>query len=175
MPPEVPPEHSPRDREMVAAIFDRYRSAILAYFKRRLGDPAEAEDLTQEVFLSLLRRADVEAIENIEGYIFQTASNLLLQRQRTISRRPRLDGDYDVAVGTVPDDVSLERILLGREACTIFNGALQELPERARVIFVLNRFEAMSGREIADRLGVSISTVEKDMIRAIAFLRERLA
>ena len=53
--------------------------------------------------------------------------------------------------------------------------ALQELPERARTIFVLNRFEELSAAEIARRLGVSVSTVEKDMMRAIAHLKARLA
>ena len=164
------------DRDAIAALADRYRSAVLAYFLRRLADRQEAEDLTQEVFANLLRRAELDSIDNIEGYIFQVASNLLRYRGRLASRRPDLrGGDYEVAAARLADDLSPERIALGREACALLTQALQELPERARTIFVLNRFEEMTGREIAVHLGVSISTVEKDMIKAVAFLRERLA
>lgn len=169
-------EHQPLDdRGAVAAIADRYRSAVLAFFNRRLTDRQEAEDLTQEVFTSLLRRAELETIDNVEGYIFQVAANLLRYRGRLAGRRPDLrGGDYEAAVARLSDDLSPERIALGREACALATQALQELPERARTIFVLNRFEDMTGREIAIRLGVSVSTVEKDMIKAVAFLRDRL-
>ena len=77
--------------------------------------------------------------------------------------------------GAAVEDFSPERILLGREAYARMVEALQELPERARTIFVLNRFEELSAGEIARRLGVSVSTVEKDMMRAIAHLKARLA
>ena len=77
-------------------------------------------------------------------------------------------------MGRLVEDISPERVILGQEAWAVFVQALQELPERARTIFILNRFEELSGREIAQRLGYSISLVEKEMIKAISYLRERL-
>ncbi len=67
-----------------------------------------------------------------------------------------------------------ERILLGREAYTQMLAALYELPERTRTVFILSRFEDVRGPEIARRVGVSISAVEKHIMRALAHLRARV-
>ena len=164
------------DRQAIAELSMRYGQAVRRFFSRRLRDGADVEDLTQEVFARLLKRAGVGEIANIEGYLFHTAANLLRERARKAARRPgdaALTGEADFA--GADEEFTPERILLGREAYARMVEALQELPERARTIFVLNRFEELSAAEIARRLGVSVSTVEKDMMRAIAHLKARLA
>jgi RNA polymerase sigma-70 factor (ECF subfamily) len=163
-----------RDEDALQAIAARYGPAISAYFRRRIPDRAEVEDMTQEVFVSLVRRAELESIENIEGYIFRTAANLMRMRARTAGRRPDVHADGSATVDRLVEEISPERIMLGAEAWETFINGLHELPERARTIFILNRFEELSGREIALQLGVSVSLVEKEMIKAIAFLRGRL-
>jgi len=167
------------DRRTIADLSVRYGQAVRRFFSRRLRDGADVEDLTQEVFARLLKRAELGEIANIEGYLFHTAANLLRERARKAARRPGddpgLDPGLDPDLAESVEDFSPERILLGREAYARMVEALQELPERARTIFVLNRFEELSAAEIARRLGVSVSTVEKDMMRAIAHLKARLA
>lgn len=173
-----PVQHSTalHDRQAIAELSLRYGQAVRRFFSRRLRDGADVEDLTQEVFARLLKRAELGEIANIEGYLFHTAANLLRERARKAARRP---GDApafsDEEFAPDHEDFTPERILLGREAYARMVEALQELPERARTIFVLNRFEELSAAEIARRLGVSVSTVEKDMMRAIAHLKARLA
>ena len=163
-----------QDRRASADLSVRYGQAVRRFFSRRLRDGADVEDLTQEVFARLLKRAELGEIANIEGYLFHTAANLLRERARKAARRP---GDTPAIdeIDAAGEEFSPERILLGREAYARMVEALQELPERARTIFVLNRFEELSAAEIARRLGVSVSTVEKDMMRAIAHLKARLA
>jgi RNA polymerase sigma-70 factor (ECF subfamily) len=122
----------------------------------------------------LHRSGHGEPVANYEGYIFQVAANLLSHRARQEGRRRALSPaalDEDWAKGR--EEFTPERILLGREACQEMVAALHELPERVRTIFVLNRFEELTGPEIARRLNISISTVEKAMMRALAHLRER--
>jgi len=164
-----------RDRRTIADLSVRYGQAVRRFFSRRLRDGADVEDLTQEVFARLLKRAELGEIANIEGYLFHTAANLLRERARKSARRPGDAVTADPELVDSVEDFSPERILLGREAYARMVEALQELPERARTIFVLNRFEELSAAEIARRLGVSVSTVEKDMMRAIAHLKARLA
>jgi RNA polymerase sigma-70 factor (ECF subfamily) len=164
-----------RDRRAIADLSVRYGQAVRRFFSRRLRDGADVEDLTQEVFARLLKRAELGEIANIEGYLFHTAANLLRERARKSARRPGDDITADPDLADSVEDFSPERILLGREAYARMVEALQELPERTRTIFVLNRFEELSAAEIARRLGVSVSTVEKDMMRAIAHLKARLA
>jgi len=163
------------DRRTIADLSVRYGQAVRRFFSRRLRDGADVEDLTQEVFARLLKRAELGEIANIEGYLFHTAANLLRERARKAARRPGDDPGIDLDLVESVEDFSPERILLGREAYARMVEALQELPERTRTIFVLNRFEELSAAEIARRLGVSVSTVEKDMMRAIAHLKARLA
>lgn len=164
-----------RSERDIASIALRYKRAVHAFFLRRVGDHTEAEDLTQEVFASLARRAGGETIENVEGYVFQVAANLLRDRFRRASVRPEIypEGFADPLERLV-DEISPEREAIGREAYLRFVQALELLPERPRTVFVLNRFEEMSGREIAASLGISQRQVEKDISRVLAFLREQL-
>ena len=163
-----------QDRRRIADLSVRYGQAVRRFLSRRLRDGADVEDLTQEVFARLLKRAELGEIANIEGYLFHTAANLLRERARKAARRPG-DTAHTDEIDAAVEEFSPERILLGREAYARMVEALQELPERTRTIFVLNRFEELSAAEIARRLGVSVSTVEKDMMRAIAHLKARLA
>lgn len=168
---------APTKREEAAgsihASLLRYRVAVRGYLGRRTSSATDADDLTQEVFARILRRAESGPIENVEGYIFQTATNLLRERARQAGVRaatPAIDLAAELIAS--PEQRTPERILMGREAHRRLIMAIQELPERTRAVFVLNRFEEVKGPEIARRLGISISAVEKHMIRAIAHLRQ---
>lgn len=159
----------------IEALSRRLRPAVTAFFQRRLPDVSEAEDLTQEVMTALVRRGDISNIANVDGYVFQIAANLLKDRARSRRRRPLLYGPpFDLAVAHAADELSPERIAAGRDMCRELEITLQEMPERMRTIFILNRFEDLTGREIAARLNLSISTIEKNMMRATALLRDRL-
>ncbi|MDC7684253.1 sigma-70 family RNA polymerase sigma factor [Asticcacaulis sp. BYS171W] len=150
----------------------RYTPAIRNYLARRTSSSMEAEDLTQEVLARVLKRAESGPIDNVEGYLFQAAANLLRESGRRdtlrnaaqiIEIQPELVEGEDVQTP--------ERILMGRDAVRRIQAALNELPERTRTIFILSRFEDMKGTEIARRLGISASAVEKHMMRALAHLR----
>ena len=164
------------DERDIAAIALRYERAVHAFFLRRVGDIAEADDLTQDVFASLARRADGQAIDNIEGYVFQVAANLLRDRYRRQRVRPDIqsEGMAD-PLSRLVDEISPEREAIGRDDYMRFVQALEGLPERPRMVFILNRFEEMSGREIATILGISQRQVEKDISRVLTVLRERLS
>jgi RNA polymerase sigma factor (sigma-70 family) len=166
--------HAARDDSAIEAIAARYGPAISAYFSRRIADRTEVEDLTQEVFLSLVRRGEIEGVEDVGRYIFRSAANLLRQRYRTAGRRPHVTADGSATSDRLVEEISPERVMLSAEAWELFITGLHELPDRARTIFILYRFEELSGREIAIRLGVSQSLVEKEMIKAITYLRGRL-
>lgn len=157
------------------ALLERHRAALRSYFQRRLGNDADVEDLVQEVFVRLLNRQPRNTIDNLNGYIFQIAANLLRERGRSLARRRGIGAPL-LSAGLLEGDAdfSPERIHAARQACAQIEMQLRELPERVRSVFILNRFEELTGKEIARHLGISVSTVEKDMIRAILHLKERL-
>lgn len=145
---------------------EQYGPALRRHFQKR-GAGADAEDLVQEVFLRLQTGAERAAIENVEGYIFRIANNVLISRHRhdLVEGRPFRDAMPDDLEG--PDQLSPEHILLGREAWIRFVAGLEALPPRAREAFLLHRFEEMTYAAIARRMGVSVSAVEKLISRAL--------
>lgn len=150
----------------LAARSRTLRGALTRYFQRRLPNTHEVEDLVQEVFLRIVRRGDSQELDRFEGYVFQTAASVIKDRFRR--RRTRMSDSH---VTFEPDlhsqaDVSPEQTVLAREALRSTTRAIMALPERTRTIFVLRRLEGLSHPEIARRLGLSLSTVEKHIQRA---------
>ncbi len=154
-------------------LASKYRLPLLSFFQRRLRHGSDAEDLVQEVFIRLARQQDLEVIEHLDGYVFQTAANVLRDRVRRLSVRaePQVAEDFD------PIDeagFSPERVLIGRQAIERLIAALHELPETTRVVFTQYHLDSVPQVEIARRLNLSLSTVEKHMARANALLLKRL-
>jgi len=166
------PSESERD---IASIALRYKRAVHAFFLRRVGDRAEADDLTQDVFASLVRGANGKAIDNVEGYVFRVATNLLRDRFRRQSVRPNIQSEgFADPFSRLVDEISPEREAISKDTYARFVKALELLPERPRTVFILNRFEEQTGREIAALLGISQRQVEKDISRVLTLLREEL-
>jgi RNA polymerase sigma-70 factor (ECF subfamily) len=151
----------------------------MSYFLRRVNNRAEAEDLTQEVFVRLLGSHSLTEIDRAEAFVFRIASNLLRDRSRGARRwrwRTRLfidDETVDIFVKELVEDRGPERVLMGKETLTEVMSALDELGERTRDIFLLFRLEAMKQHEIAALHGISPSTVEKHVMRAVQHLARR--
>jgi RNA polymerase sigma-70 factor (ECF subfamily) len=164
------------NNDALEAFMKRYGRAVGSYLLRRGANPGEVEDLRQEVFAALLRRSDLQSIENVEAYLFRTARNLLVTNSRRSLTRPVLvTGEVYEGTPGDTDEMSPERIAVGRERYRLFLAALQELSERQRTIVILGRFEDFHGTEIAAHLGISLSLVEKEMRYALRYLKGRLA
>lgn len=158
-----------RDQAELDALSRRFRPALVAFFMRRLRDHARAEDLTQELFAKLLAMPNRDIV-NTEGYLFQMAMNLI----RDHGRHDKIRADY--AADLLADEASsfewrnAERILLARESIGRTATLLNTLPERTRAVLILYRIENMPRKRIAEALGVSISSVDKHLAKAMAML-----
>lgn len=169
-PQTVTPDH--RRGDFLSGMSVRYRLPLIAYFQRRVRSREEAEDLTQEVFLRLSRRLEVEQVDNPEAFLFRTAVNLLRDRSR---RGKTLASHIDELThrGAAVEELSPERVVEGRQSLASVLRALDELDERTRDAFILHRLEGMKHAEIAALYGVSVSSVEKYIIKALAHLAKR--
>ncbi len=166
--PSTAPSVPPSLEEQAA----KYRGPLLRFFTRHA--PADAEDLVQEVFVRVARNPGVTLEGHFEGYLFQTASNLLRDRfRRRQTRRadnhvPLEESGYE---GEVPSE---ERVYEGRETLRRFTDALAELPPTCRLVFFLQRYEGLSYAAIAARLSISVSAVEKHIMKALLHFDTRL-
>lgn len=147
----------------------------MSFFLRRLRNHSEAEDLTQEVFVRLAASGSDKNFSNLDGYVFQTAANLLRDRIRREKVRNEYRQGLDEADSFPNEPLDPDRIYAGRESLNQAVMALRELNERTRAIFILFRLENMKQRDIANMFGISVSAVEKHVARAIAHLACRLS
>ncbi len=157
--------------ELLHAISLRYRAPLRGFFAKRVRDASEVDDLTQEVFLHLLRRARGGAIEHVEQYVFQVAANVLRDwaRRRKV-RAMDVQESFDEDLHQPATDISPERVLLGEEAVRVMTAVLRSLPERTRDVFVLRTMEKRKYTEISVMLGISVRAAEKHMAKALARL-----
>lgn len=159
--------------DLLVTLGQRYRPALMAFFIRRIRNPAEAEDLTQEVLVKLMELSD-DAVKTPDAYIFRIASNLVRDRYRRLQVRDSWRSDVVLREEGSVDYVDPLRVLEARESVGKVAKALLELSQRSREILLLFRLERMRKREIADSFGISVSAVDKHIIKATAHLTKRL-
>jgi RNA polymerase sigma-70 factor (ECF subfamily) len=153
------------------AVYLERRDALVRFVRAR-GAGEHAEDVVQELWLKL-STAPSTPIADPVGYLYRAANNLMISRHRSAERTGRRDLDW-VETGS-SEDRSGEEALEARQEIERAEARLRALGERVLHAFVLFRVEGMPQREIAERLGVSLSAVEKDLqraYRAIAGLKE---
>jgi RNA polymerase sigma factor (sigma-70 family) len=158
------------DRSKLAEEAGPVRSWLTRYFRRRIQDYAEIEDMVQDVFTRMVARQGPEPVEHLGGYVMKTASSVLADRAR---RSASHGAGLHVALDTDlhgEDEIDPSRIIGSRQDLQAATAALLELPERTRNVFILRRLEGWAFREIAHHLGISVSAVEKHMVRAIEHL-----
>lgn len=162
-----------RAEDPMTMLSRRFRPALMAFFVRRIHNPVEAEDLTQEVLARLIDLPD-DQMRHPEAYIFRTAANLLGDRHRRLRVREAYQDDV-LGRNEVPADyLDPERMFEARQRLGLVSTALAELPQRCREILLLCRIERMPKRDIANSYGISVSGVDKHLSRALAHLTRRL-
>jgi RNA polymerase sigma-70 factor (ECF subfamily) len=151
----------------------RYYESLVRFFRRRSRSTEDAADLAQDTF-ARLSAVDLRQIRQPASFLFTTALNLLRDRARSAQVRN--------AALTVPAEEAqlvcpaphVERVLEGEQRIRVLEAALRELSPKCRAVFVLFHFDEMSQREIADRLRISVSMVEKYVRQAVSHCEKRL-
>jgi RNA polymerase sigma factor (sigma-70 family) len=163
-------DQSSADVSRLAEQAGPVRRWLTHFFRRRVRNESEIEDMIQDVFARIVARDSTEPVENLSGYVLRTASSVLTDWAR--SRSSHGEGLHVVLDSELhgQDDLDPERILDSKQALNAAAAALLALPERTRTVFVLRRLEGQRYQEIAAHLGISISAVEKHMVRAIQHL-----
>lgn len=153
----------------IAALIGRHYGEVYRYAYRLCGNPADAEDLTQQTFLVAHERLhQVRDTERAGGWLFTVLRNCFLRSRRR--ERPVAAVNLELDVESIPDgtpeaEVDGQRLQL----------ALNELPDEFRLVVLMFYFEECSYKEIAERLDISMGTVMSRLSRAKAHLRKRLA
>jgi RNA polymerase sigma-70 factor, ECF subfamily len=160
-------------RDAFETIFRKWYVPVARATQALVRDAGVAEELAQDVMLELWRRrADLVAEASAQAYLFRAARNRAYNHLRHLAivrRRLPLSG------GRVSHDPEAPVQLEAAELDAAIQRAMDALPPRCREVFELSREEGLRYADIADRLGVSVKTVETHMGKALRTLREQLA
>lgn len=167
-----------RDQRAFEVLYDRHGGAAYSLAHRIVGDPATAEDVTQEAFLSIWRsgaRFD-RARGSVRSWTLGVTRNRAIDAlRRQAGRAPRLDFDDDATLEAQPAGSLTDSEAIRRETASRVRGALAELPEEQAEVIGLAYFGGFTHSEIAAMLGMPLGTVKGRMRLGLEKVRVQLA
>jgi RNA polymerase sigma factor (sigma-70 family) len=169
-----------RDRT-IANVVSEYGKRLFAFIRKRVPTNADAEDILQDVWFQLSRVVDLDALEQVSGWLYRVARNRVTDSYR--KQKPQLLEDMDagdeegmsgfiemlLADHNTPETETLRQIFWE----TLF-AALEELPPAQRDVFVWNELDDRTFQEIANETGENIKTLISRKRYAVQHLRQRL-
>jgi RNA polymerase sigma-70 factor (ECF subfamily) len=173
------------DEASFELLLRKYRTPLVGFLYRMVGDAGTAEDLAQEVFLRVYRaRRDYTPSAKFTTWMFRIARNVALNarrdshyRQREVSLDENATGGEDLRVASaIPDRrPNIESDLAMRDRTAAIQRAILALPEKQRTAVLLHKYEGMDYAEIGKVLGCSESALKSLLFRAYEVLRVELA
>lgn len=163
----------PTSEKIVSDLFRSHNRELNGFARRRVGRQ-EAEDVVQETYLHLLQLDEPAALDCPRAYLFRVASNLATDLRRKANTRSRY-----VIEDVELDELSFAHTNPGASAEGVMEIirlqiALARLPPLYRTIFLLKRVDGLSYLEIAERLRISLRTVNRNMAKASDYLCRHL-
>lgn len=163
----------------LAAALLAHRPQLLRFFTSRTGDPAEAEDIVQEVWLRVAQ-AETGPIADALSYLHRVGLNIVIDRVRERQRRERREHDWtDMSVTRIGGEAIDERpsaaaAIETRQRARQLADAIEALPAGARRVFRRHKIDGLSHAQVAAELGISKSAVEKHIAVALRHLTAAL-
>jgi RNA polymerase sigma-70 factor (ECF subfamily) len=162
------------DESALRSIFDRHYALLLNDIYRLIPDVSTCEDLAQELFVELWnRRGTLEIHSSLRAYLRRAAVNKALNHIKS-NRMASWDDESELA--ELPDEsaTDIQHQSDQERLEQDLHAAIENLPEKCRVVFNLSRFEQLTHKEIAEQLGISVKTIENQITKALKILRETL-
>jgi len=158
------------DKTAFEQLFRKFFPALMAFSKKILVDEDDAREVVHAVFINLWEKRDsLDTGKSLKSYLFSSVHN----RSLNVIRDRKKFSDEEMPEIASEQDVQSQ--LESMELEEKIREVIASLPEKCREIFELNRFEGLKYGEIAQKLDISVKTVENQMSKALKILREKLA
>jgi len=158
------------DERAFDMIYSRHFIRLLNLAYKKTGNMEASQELVQDVFLSLHRQLPTLQEQTVlENYLFIATRNRIFNYHRQLLLQMKKEAILRNQLPVVGGD-SQERLEL-KELETKLRAKIQELPQQCRTVFLLSRDEQLSNKEVAERLQISVNTVEQHMRKALRILR----
>ncbi|MBI3885122.1 MAG: sigma-70 family RNA polymerase sigma factor [Opitutae bacterium] len=156
-----------------AGFYRQTVSPLRRYLTRFLGNEAEAQDIAHDAYLRVYPAAGKRPAEKPAALLYTTARRLAINRLKRRSVSPFSTAPLAPDAATAPEAGVVQQVM-ARQEWGALEAAIARLPAGCRSVLLLRKVELLSHQEIADRLGIAISTVEKQHARALRLLRTAL-
>jgi RNA polymerase sigma-70 factor (ECF subfamily) len=154
-------------------FFEAYAD-LCAYAKLFVNDLDEAEEIVQDIFVKFWEnRSEIEILASSRAYLFKAVRNSCLN----FIKHRKIEDSYKQQNQAIRDEgiFAVDEELAGSELEQKIRIAIDKLPPERKKIFIMCRFEGLRYKEIADKTGISVKTVENQMGKAMKFLKEELS
>jgi len=168
---ELMAEVSKGNQEAFARLYDLFYPALVKHVSSKIGDESDAQDILHDLFLSLWnRREKIGEIQLLPAYLYSSCRYLIINYYKKLA----LSGKSEDVSGLEleMDEESIEDRLYYRYLLDLVNKEVDRLPEKCRVIFKMSRENYMSNKEIADYLGITESTVQNQIGKALQRIKK---
>ena len=171
--PPADPDATDNVGQDLRTLYHQEAPRLLRFFRRRSVDKEDSPDLVQEAFLRFLR-AGAQTSDRPVAYLHRIARNLLFDRSRRQARRRAVFDakPLEKDAASVPPDQAYA--IEASQLMQSYQQAVNTLPPRTREVFLLHRVEELSYRQIAERLGIGLRTVEWHLAEALVRIRQTL-
>lgn len=161
------------DRQSYEQLFRLHYSELCSYAVNFMEDLDDAEEVVQEVFVKFWENKDeINISSSARAYLFRSVRNASLNKKKHIKIREEYKEHNEREIDS--NFVDLENILDASELEMRIRTAIDKLPTERRKIFIMSRYDELKYQEIANKLNISIKTVENQMGSALKFLRKEL-
>ena len=153
------------DQAALKAFYSEHYIPLMQFLQYRCRHRELAEDLAQDAFCKLWEnRQKIDPSRSLKSYLYQIANHLFIDsvRRKKIERRYRETGSSGIPSPAVETDLTIRM-------------AIQDLPDKLKVVFVMCRLEGFRMQDIAEILGISVKTVEHRVYKALTVLKKELA
>ncbi|MCX6122455.1 MAG: RNA polymerase sigma-70 factor [Ignavibacteriales bacterium] len=157
------------DAQALKILFERHYSALCHFACKFVKNATLAEEAVSDVFLNIwLKKEKIELSTNLKMYLYTAVKNQSLNYLK--KNKIHLEGIETVVKENITSDLRADKFIVYEESKNAIDNLLQQLPEKRRIIFSMNRFDGLSYKEIAEILSISIHTVQNQMVAAVKFL-----
>lgn len=154
-------------------LYNAYAPVLYKRLLRLLKNPESVEEILQEVFLKIWkRRADIEPDKGFKTFIYRMADNMAIDLFRKIGRDKALQ--LELWASSISFYLHIEEKILNKEKVRILHEAINCLPPKRKAILIYCKLEDKSYQEVAEQMGISVSTVSNQLVAAMKDIRQYL-
>lgn len=172
-PPETKACAKPAVDGSLLSAYHQHLNALKRYVMRIIHIENDVDDVVQEAFMRAYKTETGGQLQQPKAYLFRVAKHVALNQMRQKINRPT---DYLEDTDTVPgNDATLEDEVLAQERLGIHCAAVAALSPRRRKVYLMRKVYGMSHKDIADSLGITVSTVEAHLVKAYRQCHQHVA